>query len=625
LVSILAILTILLAVLGLVVVKALAESPWGVFTVAATIPIAMFMGGYLRWLRAGKVMEASVIGIVLLLLAVWGGKLIHESAYWSEALKLRGISLSWILIGYGLAASVLPVWLLLAPRDYLSTFMKLGTIVALAVGIFFTLPDLQMPAVSRFADGNGLVFAGKIFPFCFITIACGAISGFHTLIASGTTPKIITRESYARPIGYGGMLLESLVAIMAMVAACTLDPGVYFSMNVKGDAIVTAAKVTELGFPVTVEHMQQLASDVGEHTLFNRAGGAATLAVGMAQIFAKVTHGRLLDLWYHFAIMFEALFILTTIDAGTRVARYILQDFLGSLWKPLGNTRKLGPNLLASGLMVAGWGYFLIQGVRDPLGGINSLWPLFGIANQMLAAIALCLGTTIILKTQLAKASGHGWQQTGSAGTSIAQPRPWLALLTLVPLIWLVSVTFTAGVQKICHSNPRIGFLSQAQVQSGRIDAAKAALASASTEEARQRAANDLKEATQKRTNQLVDAIVAATFLVLVSAIILLSLREWLLLLARRKPAHLHESDPVWLPDHAIKESGANLSTLAGSAAITLGLVKELSGEAAIERARHAEVACNCELDHHQVSAKSEGDRYVEVTEHRFNGVTRCC
>src|SRR5688572_18536569 len=420
LVAILAIMIILLAVLALVVVKALAESPWGVFTVAATIPIAMFMGGYMRFWRVGKVMEASAIGVVLLLLAVWGGKFIYGDFPLPQAVinasgfvnsiflpseeaapsttsaalfTIKDLPLAWAIIIYGLAASVLPVWLLLAPRDYLSTFMKLGTIFALAVGIFLVLPNLQMPALTKFTDGSGLVVAGKLFPFCFITIACGAISGFHTLIASGTTPKIITRESYARPIGYGGMCLESLVAIMAIVAACTMEPGVYFAMNVKGEAAATAAKVTSLGFPVTVEHMEDLAKDVGEHTLFGRTGGAATLAVGMAQIFSKVVGNKLLDLWYHFAIMFEALFILTTLDAGTRVGRYILQDFLGNLWKPLGDTKAVGPNLLASGLMVAGWGTFLIQGVRDPLGGINSLWPLFGIANQMLAAIALCLAT----------------------------------------------------------------------------------------------------------------------------------------------------------------------------------------------------------------------------------------
>lgn len=621
LVSILAILTILLAVLALVVVKALAESPWGVFTVAATIPIAMFMGGYLRWLRVGKVLEASAIGVVLLLLAVWGGKLVYESPQWSQAFSLSGVSLAWIIIGYGLAASVLPVWLLLAPRDYLSTFMKLGTIAALAVGIFFTLPDLQMPAISRFADGQGLVFAGKIFPFCFITIACGAISGFHTLIASGTTPKMITRESYARPVAYGGMLLESLVAIMALIAACTLEPGVYFSMNIKGEAAATVATVTSLGFPITVGRMEGLAAEVGEHTLFGRTGGAATLAVGMANIFSKVTQGRWLDLWYHFAIMFEALFILTTIDAGTRVARYILQDFLGNLWKPLGDTKKLGPNLLASGLMVAGWGYFLIQGVRDPLGGINSLWPLFGVANQMLAAIALCLGTTIILKTQLAKR----WADTGSVGDA---SRPWYALLTLIPLVWLVAVTFTAGVQKIWHSDPRIGFLAQAaSLQLARPDLESAVRESQAlgNEKLPRIAEAELRNNRMQAFNNRLDAFVAGAFLVLVSIIIALSIREWWLLLTRRKPSRLQESEPVWLPDYAVMEGGANFRTVAGTAAIALGLAKELSGEAQLERAQQQQaVVCDC-LNQDCPDTQPAEQLYLKVTEQRFTGVRRCC
>src|SRR5688572_9204223 len=414
--AILSIMIILLAVLALVVVKALAESPWGVFTVGATIPIAMLMGGYLRYWRIGKVMEASVSGIVMLLLAVWGGKYVHESLPWSKAFTFTAEPLAWMIILYGFAASVLPVWLLLAPRDYLSTFMKLGTIFALVLGVFLVLPELKMPAISRFVDGSGVVVAGKLFPFCFITIACGAISGFHTLISSGTTPKIITRETYARPIGYGAMCLESLVAIMALIAACTLEPGVYLSMNIKGDPVSTVLQVNQLGFPVSVTEMDKLATMTGEKTLFGRTGGAATLAVGMAQIFAKITQGRWLDLWYHFAIMFEALFILTTLDAGTRVGRYLLQDVLGGLWKPLGETRSIPANLLASALVVAAWGYFLIQGVRDPLGGINSLWPLFGIANQLLASIALCLATTIILKMQLGGASrveGRGSRAEG--------------------------------------------------------------------------------------------------------------------------------------------------------------------------------------------------------------------
>ncbi len=465
LVAILGIIVILLAVLGLVVARALAESPWGIFTVSATIPIAIFMGGYLRSLRAGKDLAASAIGVVLLLLAVWGGQFVSSHANLAQALTFKPEPLAWAIIIYGLAASVLPIWLLLAPRDYLSTFMKLGTIFALACGIFLVLPHLQMPPLSRFIDGSGPVVPGKLFPFCFITIACGAISGFHTLIASGTTPKMITRESYARPVGYGAMCLESLVAIMALVAACTLQPGVYLSMNVKGPPAATVEKVAAWGFPVTTNQMDELAAQSGEKTLFGRTGGAATLAVGMSQIFSKAVNGRGLDLWYHFAIMFEALFILTTLDAGTRVGRYLLQDILGGVWKPLGDTKNITANVGASLLMVAGWGYFLIQGVRDPLGGINSLWPLFGIANQLLAAIALCLATTVVLKMQLARRA------------EFKVGKPAFALVVLVPLIWLLLVTMTAGWEKIFNADPRIGFLAAAKNETIRAEARAGELA----------------------------------------------------------------------------------------------------------------------------------------------------
>ena len=627
--AILAILVIMLAVLALVVVKALAESPWGIFTVGATIPIALFMGGYLRFWRVGKVLEASAIGAALLLLAVWGGKLIYENSHWSQVFGLRDITLAWAIIVYGLAASVLPVWLLLAPRDYLSTFMKLGTIFALAFGILLVLPDLKMPALTRFTDGSGLFLAGKVFPFCFITIACGAISGFHTLIASGTTPKLITRESYARSIGYGAMCLESLVAIMAVIAACTLDPGVYLSMNVKGDAAATVAKVTALGFPVTIEQMNGLAGQIGEKTLFGRTGGAPTLAVGMANIFSKVVGGRWLDLWYHFAIMFEALFILTTVDAGTRVGRYVLQDFLGHLWKPLGDTRNLRANLVASGLMVAGWGYFLIQGVRDPLGGINSLWPLFGIANQMLAAIALCLATTIILKMQLgAPASGTARIEKPAVPEAGAPKRsPALALITFIPLVWLVAVTFTAGVEKIFHPDPRIGFLAQAQVLKAKIDECKMMEQSlvrrefiADFTKKLQAAQAELPKNRTLYFNNVLDAVVAGIFLALVITIVLLSLREWFLLLSRRKPAVLHETEPVWLPDYAVVEGGRKFSGAAGTAALALALAKEWSGESHLERAQQMQVQAVCKC--HAASAQQI---YVEATEQRFNGVRRCC
>ena len=627
LVAIITILIILLAVLALVVVKALAESPWGVFTVGTTIPIAMFMGCYLRFGRVGKVLEASAIGVVCLLLAVWGGKLVYASPELSRWFSLSDITLAWTIILYGLAASVLPVWLLLAPRDYLSTFMKLGTIFALALGIFLVLPHLQMPALSRFVDGTGLVVAGKVFPFCFITIACGAISGFHTLIASGTTPKLITRESYARPIGYGAMCLESLVAIMALIAACTLEPGIYLSMNVKGEAAATAAKVSALGFPVTVEQMQGLANELGEKTLFGRTGGAATLAVGMARIFSNAVKGRGLDLWYHFAIMFEALFILTTIDAGTRVGRYLLQDVLGNLWAPLRDTRKVGSNLLASVLLVAGWGYFLIQGVRDPLGGVNSLWPLFGIANQMLAAIGLCLGTTIILKMEL---------QPRPAGSErgTTRNRPALALVTLVPLVWLLAVTMTAGVQKILDRDPRIGFLAQVKVLDSELPALVAASKAAETtgESAALAQANQaLRKNRTLRFNNLLDAFVAGSFLVMVGAIVVVSVREWVLLLTRRKPAVLRETDPVWLPEYAVAETKPPLHA-AGAAVLAFALARELSGEAEMQRARQAVAPCNCSR-HPQGAAQLEAETqrqseariYLEVAEKRFKGVKRCC
>jgi carbon starvation protein len=669
--AILAIIIILLAVLALVVVKTLAESPWGLFTVGATIPIAMFMGCYLRFGRVGKVREASIIGVACLLLAVWGGKLIHENPDLSRVFGMRDIALAWAIILYGLAASVLPVWLLLAPRGYLSTFMKLGTIFALALGIFIVLPDLRMPAISRFVDGSGLIIAGKVFPFCFITIACGAISGFHTLISSGTTPKMLTRESYARPVGYGAMCLESLVAIMALIAACTMDPGVYFGMNVPSSGADSAAKAASItqkleatgsDLVVRAEAMDRMAAQVNEKTLFNRTGGAATLAAGMASIFAKVTQGRWVDLWYHFAIMFEALFILTTIDAGTRVGRYLLQDMLGSVWQPLGETKNTGANILASVLLVAGWGYFLIQGVRDPLGGVNSLWPLFGIANQMLAAIGLCLGTTIILKMTL-RPEAHGEGRRGSArgrdafhgvpgrpenedavervptptGTrSVGRSgRPTAALITLIPLAWLLAVTVTAGVQKIGHPDPRIGFLAQAKVLSQEwpsLERAVTAARAAGDAAAIHQAAQALRKNEVLRFNNQLDAAVAAGFLVMVSAIVLLSAREWMLLLGRLKPAVLCETEPVWLPDYAVAEARRPVH-LAGLAALAFALTKELSGEAEMQRAR--EVATLSECGHegqypaaelHGKHSRNAGARaYLEVAEKRFKGIKHCC
>ena len=641
--AILAILVILLAVLALVVVKALAESPWGIFTVGATIPIALLMGCYLRFVRVGKILEASTFGVTLLLLAVWGGKLVYQSPHGSQFFGLRDITIAWIIIGYGVISSSLPVWLLLAPRDYLSTFMKLGTIFALAFGILLVLPNLQLPALTRFTDGSGLIVAGKIFPFCFITIACGAISGFHTLIASGTTPKLITRESYARSIGYGAMCCESFVAIMALIAACALEPGVYFSMNVKGDPAATVAKVSALNFPVTVEQMDSLANGLGEKTLFGRTGGAATLAVGMAHIFSKAVNGRGLDLWYHFAIMFEALFILTTVDAGTRVGRYLLQNIIGRAWKPLGDPKNFLATPVAAALMVGAWGCFLIQGVRDPLGGVNSLWPLFGIANQMLAAIALCLATTIILKMQLQPEGGALRRPeipgpTESQGLAELAPpkatgKPGLALITLIPLIWLVAVTFTAGVEKIFHPDARIGFLAQAQMLAEKTPALQKALDNANAAgdvAAMDAAQKELHANRTLRFNNLLDAIVAGIFLALVIAIVLLSLREWFLLLSRRKPAVLHETEPVWLPDYAVLEGGRRFSGAAGMAALALALAKEWSGESHLERAQQCECSRVCEnadVPRTRVRGYDKAAQliYVEATEQRFNGVRRCC
>jgi len=552
-------------VLALVVVNALAESPWGIFTVGSTIPIALLLGNYLRFWRIGKVFEASVIGAALLLGAVWGGQFVSSHAALSQALTFKKEQIAWAIIIYGCCASVLPIWLLQAPRDYLSTFMKLGTIFLLAAGIFLILPKIQMPAVTSFVHtGNGPVLAGKLFPFCFITIACGAISGFHSLIASGTTPKIITRESYVRTIGYGAMCMESLVAIMALIAACSLAPGVYFSVNMAGAPADTIAKVNALGWPVTADQMNQLAAGIGEKTLFGRVGGAPTLAVGMATVFSSVFKGAGLALWYHFAIMFEALFILTTVDAGTRVGRYLLQDVLGSVYKPLGAEGGLRARWFAGFLMVAAWGYFLIQGVRDPLGGVNSLWPLFGIANQLLASIALCLATTVILKMQLTQPGG----------------KPARALIAFIPLLWLLAVTMTAGVEKIFAADPRLGFLAAAQNLEGK-----------------------------PRFNALLDAVVTAVFLLMVAAIVLLSVREWILLLARRKLATLRETPPVWLPDYALAESKPlNIFGALGLAAL---LVRELSGQAAI--------------DHACQSNQNAKQNYLQTIEKRHTGINRCC
>ena len=459
------IMIILIAVLGLVVVNAMKHSPWATFTVSATIPVAMFVGIYMRYIRPGQVLEASAIGVILLLLSVVGGRFIDAH----ESLRLlfdhEGLTLAWWVMAYGFAAAVLPVWLLLAPRDYLSTYMKLGTITLLAVAIIMLQPHIKMPAITQFIDGSGPIFGGKLFPFVFITIACGAISGFHALIASGTTPKLLSNERDIQMIGYGCMLLESFVAIMAMIAATVLDPGVFFAINssagvVGAEAADAVAKISSWGYPVTVEQMHYLAHEMGEATLFARTGGAPSLAVGMASIFGSAFGEHLLALWYHFAIMFEAIFILTTLDAGTRVGRFMLQDILGNFWPKMGETSWIPSVVLTSAVVVSCWGYFLYIGVIDPNGGVNILWPLFGIANQMLAAIALCVATGILIKSGKLK----------------------FAWVTGFPLAWLVIITTTAAWEKITSPDIRIGFFSAAndlaeKLASGSLPPAKASIA----------------------------------------------------------------------------------------------------------------------------------------------------
>jgi carbon starvation protein len=508
-VSVLAIMIILLAVLALVVVNALKNSPWGVFTILCTLPIALLMGFWMKAWRPGRTMEASAGGVVLLLLALVGGRYVAASPALAPYFTASGLTIAYAMIAYGFVASVLPVWMLLCPRDYLSTFMKIGTILLLAVGIMVTMPALRMPAVTRFVDGTGPIFAGKLFPFAFITIACGAISGFHALVASGTTPKMLVRESDARLIGYGGMLMESFVAVMAICAAALLDPGVYFAINAPlttlgGTAQSAAEVIRGWGFTLTPATMTSLAAEVGENTLLGRAGGAPSLAVGMAHILSGAFGRGLMALWYHFAIMFEALFILTTVDTGTRVGRFMLQELVGHLWRPLGRTSWYPSTLLASGLVVAAWGYFLVQGVLDPLGGINSLWPLFGISNQLLAAVALSVGTTIIIRSGKAR---YAW-------------------VTVIPLLWILATTLTAGWQKVFAADPRLGFLAHRaleaqQVAGGTLEAARGA----------RLMFNDSLDAT------LTIVFMAATVLVVVA-----SAREWVLLLTRRKPAAANES-----------------------------------------------------------------------------------
>ena len=510
-ISLLAIMTILLAVLGLVVVKALAESPWGLFTIACTIPLAFVMG---LMIKSGKVSvtNASIFGVLGLMAAVVGGK--YLSPAWTAALTLQSTQLAWAIMIYGFTASVLPVWMLLAPRDYLSTFMKLGTVAVLGVFIVILAPQLKMPAITPFVHGGGFVVPGPVFPFVCITIACGAVSGFHSLIASGTTPKLLSREKDIRLVGYGAMVVEMLVALMAIIAACALQPGEYFAINSPVDpnnsAAVTAqiAKINSYGpeYAVTETQMRTLAADLGEVHMIGKVGGAPTFAVGMAKMFAEVIPGKTaLSLWYHFAIMFEALFILTTLDAGTRVGRFILQDLLGNISPRLGDTRSWIGNILATGLLVSAWGFFLYQGALDPAGIAKSLWPLFGISNQLLAVIAFCLGTVILIKMGKAR---YCW-------------------VTVVPMLFLTAVTFTAGYMKLFSANaagflPAIGTLEK-QIAAG-LDGKFLAAAETSL------------------FNLRLDVAVTITFMTFVAIIVLGTARDCWLLLTKRKPTVLRES-----------------------------------------------------------------------------------
>jgi len=509
LVAVLGIMVVLLAVLALVVVNALKSSPWGTVTIGLTIPIAMLMGVYLRWIRPGRVLEATAMGIVLIIGALYFGRWVSDQPSLAATFTLSGAALSIAIMIYSFAASVAPVWLLLAPRDYLSAFVKIGVVLALAIGIIVSLPPLQMPALTQFTDGSGPVFAGKVFPFAFITIACGAISGFHALVASGTTPKMLEKETDARMVGYGSMLMESFVAVMALIAACALTPGVYFAINAPAGAIgATAASAAEAvrnwGFVLDPAEMQRLAQQVGETSLLSRTGGAPSLALGMAHLFANVLGGgAAMAIWYHFAIMFEALFILTTLDAGTRVGRFMLQDLGRHVWAPFGRVSWYPAVVISSALIVAMWGHFLYQGVIDPLGGINSLWPLFGISNQLLATVALCVGTTIIIKMGKAR----------------------FAWVTMLPLAWLAIVTMTAGWEKLFSADVRLGFISHAHLIEGQV-AANALPAAIKT----------IADARRVIFNDYLDAAVAGFFMVSVVVILADSFREWAAVLGGRKP-----------------------------------------------------------------------------------------
>ena len=510
LVAVFGIMIILISVLALVVVNALKSSPWGTVTLALTIPIALLMGVYLRWIRPGRVLEATAVGLVLLVGALYAGQWVADHPTLGPMFTWSGTTLALAIMGYAFAASVLPVWLLLAPRDYLSAFVKIGVVVALAVGILVVLPPLQMPAVTKFIDGTGPVFSGKVFPFVFITIACGAISGFHALISSGTTPKLLERETDARFIGYGAMLTESLVAVLALIAACILTPGVYFAINAPAGLIGTTVEgaaqvISTWGFVVTPAELSSLAAQVQESSLLSRTGGAPSLAVGMAHIFANVFgSGGAIAFWYHFAIMFEALFILTTLDAGTRVGRFMLQDLGKHVWAPFGRVSWYPAVVMSSAIVVLSWGYFLYQGVTDPLGGINSLWPLFGISNQLLATIALCVGTTVIIKMGKAR----------------------FAFITILPLTWLTTVTLTAGSLKIFSPEAKLGFLAHAQMVTDKLAAGGLPPG-----------AKTAADAARMIFNDRVDAAVAAFFMISVVVILANSIPLWIAVIRGRKPA----------------------------------------------------------------------------------------
>lgn len=492
------IMVIILAVLALIVVKALAESPWGMFTVAATVPLAMMMGAYTRWIRPGRIGEVSLLGLVGLLAAIVYGQSVAASSFWGPIFTFTPLTLCWILIGYGAVASILPVWLLLAPRDYLSTFLKIGAIAALAVGIVIMAPPLKMPALTQFVEGGGPVWSGGLFPFLFITIACGAVSGFHALISSGTTPKLIASEGHAPMIGYGAMLMEAFVAIMALVGASILDPGIYFTMNspaalIGTDAASASAAVTAMGFPISPDLITQTAKDVGEHSIISRAGGAPTLAVAMAEIFSHVVGGPAMKaFWYHFAILFEALFILTAVDAGTRAGRFMLQDLIALAAPSFKESKSMVPGIVATALTVAAWGFFLYQGVTDPLGGVNTLWPVFGISNQMLAAIALMLGTVVLFRMK----------------------RDRFAWVTMIPTAWLLVCTLSAGWLKLFSADAKVGFLAHAAKFSAAAQAGEVLAP-----------AKSMPEMQRIIFNDRVDAALVALFLAVVLALLFFTIR----------------------------------------------------------------------------------------------------